>query len=440
MKTRICHHVLVVALACSSAQGTPQIDWLINQQNAQTGLVDSYEGDGTNRAYLYDQALAVIAFTAAGETDNAVLILEQITQLQQANGAWYECYDSTNPSVVPTGLSLYNTGPISWMAMAINFYEAAASDSNYADVAVNALNWLDSRMVKDTLDQRYGAIRYCDGPDCHIPEVISTEHNHDAYSAFFGRWILDSNQLFIDDAVLILNYQSKEMWGNSAESNCQYSSDVFWRGYNDCEWCTDPQSWGVLSLGAYGPNSEEFYKAMDWIYYSQWGNTRNSQDFNDVILNVDGFKSCTDQQETYIWVEGTEGVAAAYYSICDTQNGDYFHSQSARVVSANGGLPHTFSDTNPGQIRWPDNWRYNSAASTCWYYFNEKRINPFDLRTANKKIAADIDITGTIDFLDFSIVASDWQSSGMQMDGDINLDCTVDFYDVFILDEYWLEN
>ena len=51
-----------------------------------------------------------------------------------------------------------------------------------------------------------------------------------------------------------------------------------------------------------------------------------------------------------------------------------------------------------------------------------------------------VNVTGTIDFLDFSMVASDWQSNGMQIDGDINLDCTVDFYDVFILAEYWLEN
>ena len=421
------------------AGGQEQINWLITQQNLfSTGLVDSYESDGTNRAYLYDQALAIIAFTAAGEHSKAVSIMEILQDLQQSNGVWYECYDAST-FTTPAGLRKYNTGPISWIVCALNFYEGVTSDSNYASVARAALGWLESMRVTDPCDERYGAIRYCDGPDCAFPQVISTEHNADAYSAFYWRGILDSNESYLLTANLILNYLAREMWGQSDNHNCPYDANVFWRGFNDCGWCTDCQSWTILSLGPFGPNNEQFHSSMGWIWFSQWGNTRVTQNFNNTILGVDGFKSCTDETYGYIWVETTDGVALTYYSICDWQKGDYFHQQMSRIVSANGGVPHTFSETNPETIRWPDNWRYNGVAATCWYYFAENKINPFDLSSFNLLMAADNDFNKIINFRDYSIFSNDYKLYGLGIRGDLNNDCQVDLADLSIIAEYWLE-
>lgn len=432
--------VLIILPATHAWALSEQIEWLKAQQDLNaTRLVDSYEGDGTDRAYTYDQALAIIAFSEAGEPARARMIIDKMEDLQDSSGRWYEGYDAANPLIVPGGCQLYKTGEIAWMVIAINFYEAKTEDPNHASVAQKALGWLDTMMNTEPSDEEYGSIRYCSGPDCGIPDVISTEHNHDAYSAYYWRGILDSNNAYIEKANLILSYLSRETWGPSAESNCEYDSKVFWRGFNDCAWCTDCQSWGVLSLGPIGPEDEQFYEALDWLWYSPWGNTRNQQDYNDVIIDVDGFKSCTGDVD-YIWLECTEGAAAAYYSICDNSKGDYFHSQTQRVISPNGGVPHTFTDTDPETIRWPENWRLNSVASTSWYYFNERRINPFDIRDACQCYAASIDGVDPVNFTDFSMLAPDWQQTGLGLTGDLDKDCFINAKDLAIIAEYWLEN
>jgi hypothetical protein len=344
------------------AEISPQVEWLKNQQDLHTsGLVDSYEGDGTNRAYLYDQGLAIIAFTEANEISRAKMVLDKIAQLQDAGGGWYECFNANDPVAVTPGFQQYNTGPISWMVIAINFYEVKTGDPNYSVMARNALSQLETLILEDANDEACGAVKYCAGPDCVIPNAISSEHNHDAFSAFYWRGILDSNDLFLQRAGGILDYLRGEMWAPSLSSNSIHDVNIFWRGFADFEYCTDNQSWGILSLGPLGPDSEEFHKSTEWLLFSQWGNTRNIQDFNDSVQNVDGFKSCTNQLEPYIWLEGTEGVAAAFYKICENSLGDYYHSQTSRVVSANGGIPHTFSEIDPAIIRWPDNYRLNSG-------------------------------------------------------------------------------
>ena len=423
----------------STVSAQPQIEWLKSQQDLNgSGLVDSYENDGTNRAYLYDQALAVIAFSREGEQLRAKMLLERVAQLQSSEGGWYECYDAADPNILPAG-RIYNTGQISWMVIATNYYQARTGDANYAEVADTALEYLGTVMVTNPSEESYGAIRYCSGPDCPIPNAISTEHNHDAYSAFYWRGIIDGNESYLAVAELIRGYLSREMWGESPESDCPYNSRVFWRGFEDCAWCTDTQSWGVLSLGSLGPANEPFYESLNWLWYSPLGNTRTSQDFNGTVLNVDGFKSCTDEPYDYVWVEATDGVAAAYYAVCDWEKGDYFHGQTSRVISSNGALPHSFSGSDPDTIRWPDNWRLNSVAATCWYYFNERKLNPFNLASANSFFAADIEQNGLVDLFDYSIMANEWGQGGIGLRGDCTSDCQVDLQDLALMAEKWLD-
>ena len=84
----------------------------------------------------------------------------------------------------------------------------------------------------------------------------------------------------------------------------------------------------------------------------------------------------TGESVDYIWLEGTEGAAAAYYLVNESR-GDYFHDQMTRIPMDNGGVIYSFSDNNPETIIYPRNYRYASVASTGWSYFNEKQINPF---------------------------------------------------------------
>jgi hypothetical protein len=357
------------------------IQWLLSQQDLDTGLVESYEDNENNFAYTFDQPMGIVAFTESGNTHQARRVLNRMEELQLSNGAWNEWYCAPVSCDVGWGSEKYVSGPIAWMVIAINFYECRTGDPNYAPMARKALSWLDTVMHKENpSDRRYGSLRWCEGPHCSADAKtwISTEHNIDAYSAYRWRGIMDANDLYLTNANLIMDYLCREMWAPTPGSNCSRDANVFCRGYNDSVVATDCQSWGVLSLGREGPNGEQFYESLDWLWDSD-DSTRNQQDYCSE-LNVDGFKPEDDDLD-FIWVDGTEHIVAAYYSIGDPNNrGAYFHNQMGRTISSNGSLIHSFRQDNPGDTTWNqehNNYRYNYVASVAWYYFNERGINPF---------------------------------------------------------------
>ena len=207
--------------------GQAQIDWIISVQDSITGLVDSYQDDGLVNAYIFDQALAVIALTDANKTTEAQNILNRMQNYQRddPNGAWYVAYrvGIINPDLPPEDCQYYRTGDIAWMVMAVNFYECRTGDPNYANMARRAIGWLDTMRNTDPNDERYGSLRYCE--NCSIPNAISTEHNIDAYSAYYWRGMLDANDSYLYKASLILDFLRNEMWAPSPNSNCdQYSN------------------------------------------------------------------------------------------------------------------------------------------------------------------------------------------------------------------------
>jgi hypothetical protein len=367
---------LNIALACYDRKytGQKQINWLLNRKaRYDTGLVQSYEGGDNSNAYTFDQALTIIALTKANKIRQARDVLDIMAQIQLADtkGTWVEWYDPNDPN---KDVDSYRhvTGPIAWMVMAVNFYECKTRDASYANVARRALAYLDTMQYMTPGEERYGSLCWSD----YDSNIISTEHNLDAYSAYYWRGILDSNDSYLYRASLILDFIRREMWAPSPESNHWHDVYVFWRGLElNPNFCTDPQSWGVLALGPIGPDGEQFFRGLYWLLDLD-DSTRNLQDYNESITNVDGYRGCTGELP-YIEVDFTEHVAAAFYSIGDCLNGDYFHSQMGRTVDSNGGLVHSFSEVNPTVIRWPDNHRFNYVGSVAWYYFNETKINPF---------------------------------------------------------------
>ena len=130
----------------------------------------------------------------------------------------------------------------------------------------------------------------------------------------------------------------------------------------------------------------------------------------------------------------TESVASAFFSIGDDPNGIYFHNEMERTVDTSGGLVHSFNWDQPScEIR------YNYVASAAWYYFNEVRLNPFNLRPCFAEChAANLDGTSRINLQDFAILALEWLETGSGMAGDINGDRRVHMTDLDILTRYWL--
>lgn len=381
----------------SKAQPQSQISWL-KSQKTDFDLVDSYRGDGRSVCYSYDQALVIIAFTAAGEIADAEDVILRMARLQNADGSWYSSYDSLDGNNLDTDK---DSGNNSWMAIALNYYEARTRNSQFSHLADKVLQFLEQRLDMDPSHETYGSLWHSNV----YPQARSTEHNFDAHSAFGVRAELMTGfeKAYLQEiSTSIENYLRKEMWAPSPDSNGMYHNvNVFWVGFNstgppsDLGWYTDPQSWGVLSLGATGPEGEEFALSLGWLFSNPFGSTRTQVDYNGQI--IDGFGSNTGEMALlgdFIWVEGTEGVAAAHYSIGDVVNGDKFHNEMKKLEQPSGGLIYSFSDVNPEiDRRWPDNYRLEAVNATAWHYFNEMKINPFRPRTP-PPIWVDFDFEG----------------------------------------------
>jgi len=152
-------------LVSAGSNPNAQINWLIGMQDLHdTGLLESHENDGKENAYIFDQALAIIAFTQANELNRAKDILNVMQSLQRddPNGAWYLAYRANvaDPEWPPGDCYFYRTGPIAWMVIAINFYECRTGDTNYANMARRALAWLDRMRNTDPNDEKYGSLCY----------------------------------------------------------------------------------------------------------------------------------------------------------------------------------------------------------------------------------------------------------------------------------------
>jgi hypothetical protein len=359
-----------------------QVERLKNQQNPTTGLVDSYN-DGQHIAYIYTQALPIIAFTHAGEEERAQMILQRMGELQLPSGAWHAAYQNTEQfNIVFDEL---DSGNIAWVVMAINYYEIHTGDHSYATMAGNALNWIDTMMITDPSDHdKFGAIRFSD----KNPNLISTEKNLDVYSAYRWRGEISGNQTYFEKATLIRDFLFREMWAPSPRSNGLHKDYVFWTGFNDsgldCALYTDCQSWSVLIFGKRGPYMmEPIYLSLDWLWEHLAEGTRNTQYFDTYNVWIDAFKPSV-ADVNHIWVGGTEGVASAFYFAADSYNvplwgtrADYLHGEIAQIIGVDGGISHSFREIEPLNLVWPYNYRYDSVESIAWFYFTEMKINPF---------------------------------------------------------------
>ena len=68
----------------------------------------------------------------------------------------------------------------------------------------------------------------------------------------------------------------------------------------------------------------------------------------------------------------------------------------------------------------------------------------------NNCFGADIDLSGNVDFIDYSILAGHWRKNQCQwtcgdaehpwIDGDLTRDCAVDFQDLLMLANEWLND
>jgi len=205
--------------------------WLLVHQNNNTGLVASFEGDKdvTDWGFTYDQALAVMAFTKAGDLENARDILEFYKRAKKdASGGFANAYYASNGDISEF---VSHAGPNIWLGLAVLQYSRQTGDMRYMGIARDIARWLDT--IKDSEGGLKGGNAF---------SWYSTEHNLDAYAFYTMMDELTKEDVYKQRASETLVWLNKNAYSKIA-------SPVVKRGKGDSTIATDTYAWSITAVG-----------------------------------------------------------------------------------------------------------------------------------------------------------------------------------------------
>lgn len=330
---------------------------IITSLNQETNLIESYN-DSSYIAYTYDQALAIISFSIAGDYTNAEKALITMRSLQLPDGSWYEGYDTRTKAIRSNNRY---SGPIAFMIMAINWYTSLSGNRDFIPTAEKAGEWLLTLQNMSQTDPTYGSVK--GGYEYSNPVPwISTEHNLDIYASLKQLSDITGRSYYLDRALLIESYLKTKMWNN----------ERFYTGYNDAKEYLDPQTFGILALG------NEYDSAMNWasnilgrnLLYN--GSTLDGYDMDR--------SSWQPNPKDTIWLEGTGQASLTWLKLGYSDYWSYYLDQINYTRLTNGGFIYSINESLP--ITYPYNWQHKSIASTAWHFLAASKTNPFDIPQA----------------------------------------------------------
>jgi len=350
--------------------GTP-LGWL-RRRIGPEGFMDSAD-DQKPFCYTYDQALGIIAFAAAGDQETARRLLRALQDVQNEDGSFATCYDTSNHKVV---VATPYSGNNAWVIMAANYYARASGDQEFVPMSIRCADWLLGLQ-----DPASGGLR-----GSPVVSWFSTEHHADAFSAFRYLHEISGQDRFLQASERVKQFLLTKLYAPATDPEGRGKTEpAFWIGANDKSFVTDAQSWVTLALWGHDVDETILRGAMDWLMSSS---CLQSAFWNDEVGTLTGFAwdtttrfrnlDSTDLDESAypsrnVWFEGNEGVVAALRVIGRTEEAAFYHAQTAKVMTRAGGIPYSTYHPDVQQRSNP----HPAVASTAWYVFNELGINPY---------------------------------------------------------------
>lgn len=343
----------------------------------QGSLIKSF--DNHTQSYIYDQALAVIAFSKSGDKFNATKLMKGLKALQMSDGSLYFSYYMNGVSPYPIEGDRRIAGAIAWVAMAATHYQHQFKSDEFKIFNLKILHYLKNQMTEVKIKGiKTKAVRFAPHDIASTPfnenDVIALEHNLDAFSAFthYGKINkTDDWQKSADDLKSFI----LQMWDKR--------NDHFWSGamvkdgvVAKSELYLDNQTWSLLALDnnelkeistekALRLNCEEFFVKKDGI-----------SGF------MDSKPSNRPSKHSFIWSEGTLGQILAMKKVsqlhskeilCNNMKAEDFLQSIKKMKKNDGGIAYATPNDNP------DFTTGSSVAGTAWLYFALGNINPFQL-------------------------------------------------------------
>lgn len=395
--------------------------WLKNQkvpnstlpdpQPERRNLVMSYEIDPGEPVYkyiygrsiIYDDALAVIAFTMNGDYRSASQILLALKRVQRKDGGMWFGYNLNNdwPSEKDYEGSVDRTGATAWVGYSAVYYlkQRTAADASYLktgkegkailQMAESIGDYMLKLQIQKSGDLRDGLIT--GGKNSFTLEVkgknvneifkesridwISSEHNIDAYFFLRDLGAITGRDKYTRAADAVKGAMMK-VW---SDRHKQYYRGIK-PGYVDEALALDCATWGAvfsLSAGKDG-YAQQSLSALEKLYSSSYTPVKGGETVRgykpysdkDIYEEVDSsvarfyfpdLKKPTWDSIDGVWVEGTMGAAFAYLKAGNRDRAAEILKNVLPLQGKNGGfiyftreIPHEFST-------------FTSTASTAWF-------------------------------------------------------------------------
>ncbi len=339
--------------------------------DSERSLIKSF--DTHSQSYIYDQALAIITFTKAGDQKTARKLLKGLASVQMGDGSLYFSYNMDGTSPYPAEGDRRYAGAISWVALAATHYQAEFHTHEFVSFNLNLLKWLRSEIKPFSISGTYHeAVRF--GPsDVSVSpwnekETVALEHNLDAYSAYMHFAKLNPDYEWKMEISSLRKF-ILAMWDKNRSH--------FWSGANLAtgkinkeELYLDNQTWSLLALDFESLKEIDAHEAL-------------ALNCEQLYVEHEGVSGFVDSKPTngpgkyeFVWSEGTLGQVMAMEKAgfeCGPKKAKELLSSVKKMKRADGGIGYATTTTNP------DFTSSSSVAGTAWMYFASNGINPFSV-------------------------------------------------------------
>ncbi len=345
--------------------------------NNKGELIQSYPS--STQSYIYDQALAIIAFTKADDRFSAQSLLRAMETLQIQDGSLYFSYYLNGESPYPIEGDKRYAGAIAWLSIAANHYQSKFKTDEFLDFNIKVLTYLSGQLQKvdikglHTLALKFGPT---DIKSTAWREDLTAalEHNLDAYAAFRDFNQLNTKPNWKKETVMLKGF-ILSLWDRE-RSHFWSGMNVATGEINKSELYLDNQSWSFLALDSGTIKDLNFKEAFDL----------NCESFYVEHEGITGFMDSKPTRQPastqFVWSEGSLGqiLAMAKYEKTyatpircqQKKTGDLLKSVM-KMKKADGGIAYATTTSNK------DFSTASSVAGTAWMYFALNGINPFEL-------------------------------------------------------------
>ena len=327
-------------------------------------------------AFLYDQALAVIAFSLAGEQASAEQIINALAKSQSASGAWVFAYLADGADANP-GVDMRIAGANAWFGMALNAYQKAFGSTKYLAMSTRLHDYLRAETVAVTINGagrrglRFAPTNYVAGRT----GIFALEHQLDAYASLHQYHALNGGSQYLTAATQ-LQQTAESLW-NGTRFLGGYDANT--GTLNTGERYLDTYSWSVLALGNVGSAGQNFAAALPGM--CDYFNTAGQLDYpSRKVTGIVGFYDViydnVPSSAPFVWSEGSLGAIMAMRQGAPTMgcagNGASQMLESLNyMVDKLGSMPYATRNTNA------DFTSSGSVAGTAWLYYANRNENPY---------------------------------------------------------------